>query len=142
MTITASTTVRKTSTASSSLYKSAAIAAIAASAATSAVAAVAHRAGASLNVNGAPIPVSGFATMTLICTVLGFGIAVAMRRWAGNPRRTFVRTTIALTALSFVPDLLVSGAAAETRVTLMAAHLVAAAIFIPVIAVRLAQGRD
>jgi hypothetical protein len=53
-----------------------------------------------------------------------------------------VRTTVALTALSFIPDLLVAGAAAETRVTLMVTHLVAAAIFIPAIASRLDQGRS
>lgn len=138
MTTTATSTVR-TTTASRSIWRHAAVAAIAAAAATSAVAAVAHALGVSLNVDGAPIPVAGFATMTLMCTALGFGLAVALRRWARSPRRTFVRTTATLTALSFIPDLLVSGAAAETRVTLMVTHLVAAAIFIPAIAARLHQ---
>ena len=95
-----------------------------------------------MNINGEPIPVAGFATMTLLFTAVGFLIAVAIRRWASNPRRTFVRTTVVLTALSFLPDLFVSGAAAETRVTLMVTHLVAAAIFIPAIASRLSQGRS
>jgi hypothetical protein len=141
MTITANTTVR-TTTSSRPIWRHAAVAAVAASAATSAVAALAHAAGVSLDVNGEPIPVAGFATLTLVFTAVGFVIAVAIRRWASNPRRTFVRTTVVLTALSLLPDLFVSGAAAETRVTLMATHLVAAAIFISAIAARLNQGRS
>jgi uncharacterized protein DUF6069 len=141
MTITADTTVR-TTTSSRPIWRHATVAALAASTAASAVAAVAHAAGVSLDVNGEPIPVAGFATMTLFFTAVGFVIAVAIRRWAINPRRTFVRTTVVLTALSFLPDLLVAGAAAETRVTLMATHLVAAAIFIPAIASRLGQDRS
>ena len=141
MTTITSSAVR-TTTASSSIWRRAVIAGLSASAATSVVAAVAHAAGVSLNINGEPIPVSGFATLTLLFTTVGFGLAVAVRRWAGNPRRTFIRTTVALTALSFLPDLLVSGAAAETRVTLMVTHLVAAAMFIPAIASRLPEGRS
>jgi hypothetical protein len=141
MTTITSSAVR-TTTASSSIWRRAVIAGLSASAATSVVAAVAHAAGVSLNINGEPIPVSGFATLTLLFTTVGFGLAVAVRRWAGNPRRTFIRTTVALTALSFLPDLLVSGAAAETRVSLMVTHLVAAAMFIPAIASRLPEGRS
>jgi hypothetical protein len=48
----------------------------------------------------------------------------------------FARTTIALTALSLVPDLIVN-ADAETEVILMPTHPVAAAIVIPVVAARL-----
>jgi hypothetical protein len=140
MTITTSSTVRTTPTSSRSIWRHAAVAALAAAAATSAVAALAHEAGVSLAVDGEPIPPAGFATMTLICTVIGFGLAVAVRRWARSPRRTFVRTTVALTALSFIPDLMAS-ASGDTRVTLMATHVVAAAIFIPAIAARLHQGR-
>ncbi|MCW2752088.1 MAG: hypothetical protein JWR83_3198 [Aeromicrobium sp.] len=141
MTTFTSSTVH-TTTNNRSIWRHGAVAALAASAATSAVAAIAHAAGVSLDVNGEPIPVAGFATMTLLFTAIGFVIAVALRRWASSPRRTFVRTTVALTALSFLPDLFVSGAAAETRVTLMATHLVAAAIFIPTIASRLPKARS
>lgn len=138
-TITASTV--RTATMTRSIWRHATVAALAASAATSAVAALAHAAGVSLDVSGEPIPVAGFATMTLLFTAVGFVIAVAIRRWASNPRHTFVRTTVVLTALSFLPDVFVSGTAAETRVTLMVTHLVAAAIFIPAIAARLPEGR-
>lgn len=143
MTITISTPSTHTARATSGpgLWRPAALAGLGAAAATATVAAITHAAGVSLDVNGEPIPPSGFATLTLVCTVLGFGLAVAMRRRASRPRRTFVRTTIVLTALSLVPDLLVS-ASAGTKVTLMATHLVAAAIFIPVVSARLARGRD
>ena len=60
----------------------------------------------------------------------------ALRRWARSPRLVFVRTTIALTALSLVPDAIVN-ASIDTKLTLMVTHLVAAAIVIPVIASRL-----
>jgi hypothetical protein len=142
MTITASSTVRTASaTSNRSIWRHAALAALAAAAATSAVAAVAREAGVPLAIDGEPIPAAGFANLTLMCTVLGFGLAVAMRRWARTPRRTFVRTTVALTALSFIPDLMAS-VSADTRMTLMATHVVAAAIVIPAIAARLRQGRD
>lgn len=137
MTITAnSTSFVPTSTVTPALWRHAAGAGLVAAAATTAVAAIAHAAGASLAVGGEPIPPAGFAMPTLICVVLGYGLAVAMRRWAGRPRRAFVRATITLTALSLVPDLLVS-ASADTRATLMTSHFVAAAIVIPVISARL-----
>jgi len=141
MTTITSSTVH-TSTNNRSIWQLAAVAGVVAAAAASAVAAIAHSAGVSLDVNGEPIPVAGFATLTLLFTAIGFVLALGIRRWAGNPRRTFIRTTVVLTALSFLPDLFVSGAAAETRVTLMVTHLVAAAIFIPVVAGRLPEGRS
>jgi len=139
MTIATASTVRTTASTTTPIWRPAAAAGVTAAAVTAAVAAVAHAAGVSLTLDGEPIPPSGFAVMTLVCTAIGFGIAVALRRWARRPQRTFVRTSIALTALSFLPDLLVPAASADTRVTLMATHVVAAAIVIPVIAARLGQ---
>jgi hypothetical protein len=57
-------------------------------------------------------------------------------RSARRPRTAFVRTTIVLTALSLVPDVL-ADASAATKVVLMLAHVVAATIVIPTIARRL-----
>ncbi|GAA4196277.1 hypothetical protein GCM10022252_43340 [Streptosporangium oxazolinicum] len=74
--------------------------------------------------------------MTLVCAVIGIVLAVALRRWAATPRRTFVTVTVALTVLSVVPDLLIP-AAPSTKAILMLTHLVAAAIVIPLIAGRL-----
>ena len=138
-TITSSATARTDST--PAFWRPAAIAVVAAAAATTLVAAVAHAAGVSLVMSGEPIPATGFGTLTLIFGTLGLGIAAAIRRWANRPRQAFVRTTIALTAASLIPDLVVSVSLA-TRLTLMATHLVAAAIVIPVVAARLARERS
>ncbi|WP_293773266.1 DUF6069 family protein [Sporichthya sp.] len=62
-----------------------------------------------------------------------------LARRAGAPRTTFVRATVALTALSLVPDVL-ADAAWDTRVLLMLTHLVAAAIVIPALSSRLPEG--
>ncbi|NHC44375.1 hypothetical protein G9H72_03745 [Motilibacter sp. K478] len=107
-----------------------------ASAATMTVAATGKAAGVSLDVSGAPIPVSGFAVLTAICSAIGLVLAAVLARWAARPRRTFVRATVALTALSLVPDL-VADAAWPTRALLMLTHLVAAAVVIPTVAARL-----
>jgi hypothetical protein len=111
-------------------------AAVAASAATMVVAAVGHAAGVSLDMSGAPIPVSGFGTLTAIFSLVGVAVAAVMSRVARRPRRTFLRTTVVLTALSLVPDA-IADAAPATKALLMLTHLVAAAIVIPAVARRL-----
>ncbi|MEV5502782.1 DUF6069 family protein [Nonomuraea fuscirosea] len=107
-----------------------------AAAATAAVAAAGEFAGISLVVNGAPIPVSGFATLTVIFSLAGLVLAVALARWARHARKAFVRITLALTVVSLIPDVLV-GASVATKVLLMLTHVVAAAIVIPAVARRL-----
>jgi hypothetical protein len=120
------------------LWTGAVAAALVASAATTAVAAVLHAAGVSLDVAGDAIPVLAFAQMTLLFSLVGWGIAAGLRRWTGDPHRAWIRTTVVLTACSFVPDLL-ADAAVSTRLTLMLTHLVAASIVIPVVAGRLSR---
>ena len=126
-----------TTTSKSPSWKTGAVAGLTAAAATTTVAAVAHAAGVSLETApGQAIPVLGFAQLTLFFTAVGVVLAKAMARWARNPRRTFVNTTVALTALSLVPDLALHGADLPTKLVLMATHLVAAAIVIPKLASR------
>ena len=84
----------------------------------------------SFEVEGEAIPLAGYAQMTLIGAVLGVLLAKALRRWAPHPQPTFVRTTVALTALSVVPDLTM-GFDAASAVTLVVAHVAAAAIIVP-----------
>ncbi|RVX40942.1 hypothetical protein EDD27_3390 [Nonomuraea polychroma] len=112
------------------------IAAVVAGAATAAIAAVGAFAGISLVVGGMPIPVSGFAVLTVVFSVVGLVLALVLARTVRRPRTVFVRTTVVLTVLSLVPDALVDAPAA-TRVLLMLAHVVAAAIVVPAIARRL-----
>ncbi|MHA6779491.1 DUF6069 family protein [Pseudonocardia saturnea] len=108
----------------------------AAAAATAVVAAAGQAVGISTAVSGMPIPPSGFAVMTLMFSALGLVIATALRRFAHRPRTAWLRTTVALTVLSFVPDVL-ADAAVTTKVLLMVTHVVAAAIVIPAVARRL-----
>ncbi|MCW2600748.1 MAG: cell envelope biosis protein OmpA [Frankiales bacterium] len=61
-----------------------------------------------------------------------------MARKARTPRVTFVRIAIALTALSFVPDL-TFGFDAGSAAALMTLHTVAAVIVVPTLARRLAR---
>lgn len=121
-----------------SLVKGGLVAIVVAAVATTLIAFIGQLAGNSLAVMGAPLQLSGFAMMTVIFAGLGLILAVILARTVRRPRTVFVRTAIALTVLSFTPDLLVP-AETSTRLLLMFTHLVAAAIVIPVIARRLAD---
>jgi hypothetical protein len=119
-----------------SLTRAGLAAAAIAAAATTIVAAAGHAAGISLDMAGEPVPVAGFGTLTALFSLIGLALAVVLARRAKTPRRTFIRTTVALTVLSFVPDLL-SDTAPATKALLMFTHVVAAAIVIPAITRRL-----
>jgi hypothetical protein len=111
---------------------------VVAAAATTGVAAGADAIGVSLAVGGESIPLVGFAQLTLFATVIGVAMAAIMARRAARPRHTFVSTTLVLTGLSFVPDVL-ADAQTSTKLTLMLTHVVAAAVVIPALATRLAD---
>jgi hypothetical protein len=123
------------------VWKHGVAAAVVASVATTVLAAVASAAGVSFaDSTGASIPIAGFAQLTLVFSLVGVGIAAVMARKARRPRPTFVRTAVALTALSFVPDL-TFGFDAGSAATLITLHTVAAAIVVPTLAGRLAPTR-
>lgn len=140
MTSTVYTASHTTSPSRRQVWKAAALSGVLAAAATASIAAVADAAGASLDVDGEPIPAAGFATMTLMAVVIGYVLAIALNRWASRPRRTFMVSTIVMTVASFIPDLTFP-MTAGTRVLLIATHLVAAAIVIPAVAARLPEKR-
>lgn len=117
--------------------------------ATTAIAVLSSRAGVSF-VDPAhpemPIPPLGFAMLTAVFSLIGVGLAVILARTARHPRSTFIKTTVALLALSIVPDFVaIPGLSPDfdtaTSFTLAGLHLVAAAIVIPVLAGRLASDR-
>jgi len=123
------------------LWKHGVAAAVAAAVTTTVLAAGASAAGVSFaDSTGASIPIAGFAQLTLVFSLIGVGIAAIMARRARRPRATFVRTAVALTALSFVPDL-TFGFDAGSAATLITLHTVAAAIVVPTLARRLASAR-
>lgn len=115
-------------------------AATAATAVTTVLAAVASAAGVSFEIDGEAIPLLGFAQLTFVFSMIGVGLAAVLARKARRPRSTFVRTCVALTVLSVVPDL-TFGFDTASAATLIALHVVAAAIVVPVIADRLADAR-
>jgi hypothetical protein len=91
-----------------------------------------------LKVGGQTIPAPGFAQLTLVASIIGTFLAVVMSRRAHRPLRTFVATTVGLTLVSIVPDVL-ADATTATKVALALSHLVAAAIVIPALASRLSD---
>lgn len=115
-------------------------AALAAAALNAVVAAVARAAGVDFQVaGGEAIPVSGIAFVTSVLSAAGVVVAVALQRWSDRPAQLWVRTTVALTAVSLVPPFL-AGADAATTATLVVLHLLAAALVVPVVA-RTLHGR-
>jgi len=112
------------------------LAALAAMASTTLVAAMARAVGVDFEVpdgGGETIPLSGIAFVTGVLSVVGVVIATGLLRWSARPAALFVRTALTLTALSLVPPL-IAGASTATAATLVALHLVAAAVMIPILA--------
>ena len=139
-TIPTTTTTSETTTTRRPLLSAGCRAGVTAAVATTAVVVAARAADVPVDIAGEEIPVLGFAQMTLIFTAVGVGIAALCRRFAASPRRAWVRATVALVALSFVPDL-TADTDGWSMVTLMTTHVVAAAIVIPAIAARLPEHR-
>ena len=104
--------------------------------ATTTLAAAGRAAGTSLDMAGEPIWVLGFGVLTVVFGLVGVLLAVALARWARQPRRAFLTSTAVLTVLSLVPDAL-AHVAGSTRALLMTTHPVAAAIVVPALAPRL-----
>jgi hypothetical protein len=84
-----------------------------------------------------PITVGMFAMGTLVVTFWFTFAVVLIARFAGNPRRTYLRTALPLLVLSLGAPLSLADTAISTKLVLAAAHLIAAAIIIPVVARRL-----
>ena len=84
---------------------------------------------------------ASFASGVVFCTVAGTILAMILAARAADPARVFVRTTVILVAVSLVFPLAASHTAASTRLTLALGHLIAAAIVIPILTLRLTQVR-
>lgn len=64
-----------------------------------------------------------------------------MARYAKNPARAYLPTALPLLALSLAVPLTAADTAISTRLTLAAAHLIAGAVIVPVVAWRLSRVR-
>lgn len=120
-------------TMSSSLRRSTVVVGIGAAVAVTALAAAVDAAGVPLEIDGEVIPLAGFAQMTLLGAIIGGVLVAILNRRSSSPRRRFLQTGVALTVLSCVPSVTMPTDTA-TKVALVATHLVAAAIIVPVLA--------
>jgi hypothetical protein len=118
---------------SSTLRRTTIVVGLVAAAATTAVAAALHSAGVSFEVEGEELPLAGIAQMTFVGAVLGGVLLAVLNRRSRTPRRRFLETAVALTALSCVPSITWPDDAATT-LSLVAIHGLAAAIVVPVLA--------
>jgi signal transduction histidine kinase len=84
-----------------------------------------------------PITVGMFAMGTLVVTFWFTFAVVLIARFAADPRRTYLRTTLPLLVLSLAVPLVAADTATATKLVLAAAHVIAGAIIIPAVAWRL-----
>ena len=105
---------------------------------TTLAAVIAGFAGVSFEIDGEAIPWLGFAQLVLVGTLIGIVLARQLAHRAARPRSSFVRTTVALTVLSCVPDVILQADTA-TKLALIGTHVLAAAVVIPRLASPLAD---
>ena len=133
---TSATTIAPAAKVRPSLWRPGLMAGLVAAAATTTIVVVARAADVPVAIQDKPIPLAGFAQVTLVATIIGIVIARVLSTRARHPRHTFVVVTVALTTVSLVPDVL-ADATTASRLVLGLTHLVAAAIVIPTLAKRL-----
>jgi Family of unknown function (DUF6069) len=127
--ITATTTVPSRSTAGRVTWKRGLGTGVVAAVVVTAVAAAFQAVGATLSLTDGALPLASFGQMVMLATVVGVLIA------RHTSRTTFYRVTVALTALSCVPDL-AWGDGVVSKAGLVLTHVVAAAIIVPRLARR------
>jgi hypothetical protein len=86
-----------------------------------------------------PITIGMFAMGTAVAGFWGTILAVLLARHGRRPARAYLWTTIALTAVSLAGPLLAGVTVTSTKLMLALAHILAAAIVIPVVARRLSH---
>ena len=133
VTATTVTVTSATTQPSRSLRRSTVVSGLVAAAVTTAAVAGVHAAGVSFEIEGEMIPLLGFAQMTFVGAVLGGLLLAGLNRWSRSARQRFVQATVALTALSCAPSVAMPDDAGS-QVALVALHVLAAAIIVPVLA--------
>ena len=133
MSVTTAPTTTATSPRVRRLWQTTLVSGAGAAAVTTAAAAATHAAGVSFEIEGEMIPLAGFAQMTLLGAILGGVLLAVLNRRSANPRRRFLQTTVALTALSCVPSVAWPDDVAS-KLVLVALHVLAAALVVPALA--------
>ena len=85
------------------------------------------------------LPGGACATSIAMCMVLGTALAVLLNWKAKRPAYTYVVVASVLTFISLGAPLVSAGASAGTKFTLIVAHLIAAAVIVPLVARCLAR---
>jgi hypothetical protein len=80
------------------------------------------------------LPTGACATSIVMCMVLGTALAVGLNWKARRPAHTYVVVACALTFVSLGAPLVAAGTSAGTKFTLIVAHLIAAAVIVPLVA--------
>lgn len=81
-----------------------------------------------------PLTAGGFATGVVVCSFWGTVVAFVLARRSRRPRGMFVAFTTVLVAVSLVVPLGAGSTDAATKLALAGAHLLVAAVVIPIIA--------
>ena len=137
----AATTSTSTGTRRAAVLRAAALSTVLAAVATEVFTAIVRAAGLHLavgNIGGTSADVveigPGACTiMVALCAVAGLALAGVLNRWAKRPAHTYRVSAVALTVASFVPDVFASATATSSKLTLITAHVIAAAIVIPMV---------
>jgi hypothetical protein len=79
------------------------------------------------------VPLVAFAIASLLAVGAGTLLALALDRWVARPGLVFTVVAVVATLLSFVPVLGAEGATDATKVVLGLAHVVVAAVAIPLL---------
>jgi hypothetical protein len=82
---------------------------------------------------GGRIPLGAFAQFTFVAAVFGGLLVAVLNRRSTLPRRRFIQIAMAFTAVSFLAPGL-GGDDIASKIGLIAIHLLAAAIVVPVLA--------
>jgi hypothetical protein len=80
------------------------------------------------------LPTGACATSIVMCMVLGTALAVGLNWKARRPAQTYVVVASVLTFVSLGAPLVSAGASGATKLTLIVAHLIAAAVIVPLVA--------
>jgi hypothetical protein len=85
-----------------------------------------------------PITVGMFAMGTMVVTFWFTFVVIAIARFAKDPARAYLRTTVPLLLVSLAMPLTAQDTAASTKAVLAVCHLLAGVVIIPLVAGRLA----
>ncbi|MFB4303550.1 DUF6069 family protein [Actinomadura sp. NTSP31] len=89
-----------------------------------------------------PLDPGACAIALVMVMVFGFGLAALINRRSSRPARAYTLAASALALVSLAAPLTAAATSTGTRLTLVAAHLIAAAVIVPLVGRRLKGDRS